>query len=1274
MQTTKTQMTPWRSTALVSAAILFAAGPSWAQQQRAAASTSADKQEEVLELSPFEVTSEGNDTYTAATTLAGNRLNTELRDIGNSITVITSQFLKDVQATNNETLLQYTAGTEVGNIRGNFAGLGDGAFLDEGTKFQRPNQNTRVRGLAEADNTRDYFLSDIPWDSYNVDRVDLQRGPNSILFGLGSPAGLLNVSTKQASFKDSNEVVYRLDNWGSNRFTGDFNKVIIPKELAVRIATVYEKEKFQQDPAYSNNKRIYGAVRWEPAFLKKNGARTILKASFENGNIESNRPRSIPPLDRITPWFYTGTYTGVYKRAGNVRDANGNVISVDLNSPRVYKNLNRETFNPFQVQDDNTGRVNHGQQRPIINGGPDAGFINPYYNPWVGNFAQQFAGTNAFYTGGDASIPYFNFVWESQTRGGINTSGGIDGGLGRAFHRPVGIARYDEFAVNAGLPYASYGLYKSKSLTDASVFDFYNLLLDGPNKREWNDWNAYNVSLAQTFMDEKFGVEANIMHEDFTRGQSSMLEGDKQAIYIDINNVYSDGTPAGKNGEPFQDGTPNPNVGRPFISDSGQGGNSEHKSKRDSVRATAFFTHDFNRGGVKNLLTRILGKHTFTGLYSNDKVETDDRSWTQYALSDNGYLTQIMKQNGLRFNDNELAINRVVYLGPALTSAVGAHIPNPSAAQTVPGRLVVRAFDSTWNATNVDPAAYWANEYYPVGHPSRDSTQSENPANYVGFRDITVNVLNADTDMKTRNLLTYAAQLSKSEVESKAFVWQGYLWDKSLVGTFGYRKDTAKAWGKTLNSGNIPPPGYLDLSKTNYALPELPDNTLQAISRSYSIVAHMNQLPFVAKFAERLPVDVTVFYNKSSNFQPAAQRVDVYGVALAPPSGKTIDRGILLETKDGKYSLKLNKFVTSLKNASSSALTNSWFIGAGQAWAANWANRFEYDYAGNMTIDNQVNNRPAGAPNPPGYSPTYRPGNPDFDPTNSWYNYGTDVGETLAQAQARENAAVAAWRAWQASVDPRFYKAWGINLNDYKNEVNSTVPQGFTITEDSVSKGYEIEFNANPTKNWRLTLNATKVEATRSNVGGENLRAFITAYEKALRTTAAGDLRIWWGGAGNETTAYQWFTNVGSDWAQKALAENTRVAELRKWRINAITNYSFSEGRLKGFNVGGGYRWQSKVAIGNRPVGDPYGSEISFDLNNPYYGPSESNIDLWVGYSRRLPRKIFSQTIDWNIQLNVSNVGKGNDLIPVTVQPDGTPATYRIAPHQYWYLTNTFKF
>ena len=170
--------------ALLGALLTFATG-ALAQEKSTTAPAPGAKDEPVFELSPFEVTSEGTG-YTGATTLAGNHLNTEVRDIGNAVTVITAQFLKDIGATDNQTLLQYTTNTEVGSVFGNFVGAGDGSLVDESAHFTSPNQNTRIRGLTAADNTRDYFLTNIPWDGYNVDGVDLQRGPNSILFGQGS--------------------------------------------------------------------------------------------------------------------------------------------------------------------------------------------------------------------------------------------------------------------------------------------------------------------------------------------------------------------------------------------------------------------------------------------------------------------------------------------------------------------------------------------------------------------------------------------------------------------------------------------------------------------------------------------------------------------------------------------------------------------------------------------------------------------------------------------------------------------------------------------------------------------------------------------------------------------------------------------------------------------------------------------------------------------------------------------------------------------------------
>ena len=68
-------------------------------------------------------------------------------------------------------------------------------------------------------------------------------------------------------------------------------------------------------------------------------------------------------------------------------------------------------------------------------------------------------------------------------------------------------------------------------------------------------------------------------------------------------------------------------------------------------------------------------------------------------------------------------------------------------------------------------------------------------------------------------------------------------------------------------------------------------------------------------------------------------------------------------------------------------------------------------------------------------------------------------------------------------------------------------------------------------------------------------------------------------------------------------------------------------------------------------------------------GPKESTVDLWVGYERKL-----SKRLTWRIQLNARNVLGNNDLIPITVQPDGSPGASRIPEPKVFSLTNTFKF
>ncbi|KAF0094360.1 MAG: TonB-dependent receptor plug [Puniceicoccaceae bacterium 5H] len=131
------------------------------------------------------------------------------------------------------------------------------------------------------------------------------------------------------------------------------------------------------------------------------------------------------------------------------------------------------------------------------------------------------------------------------------------------------------------------------------------------------------------------------------------------------------------------------------------------------------------------------------------------------------------------------------------------------------------------------------------------------------------------------------------------------------------------------------------------------------------------------------------------------------------------------------------------------------------------------------------------------------------------------------------------------------------------------------------------------------------------------------------------------------------------------------MPELRPWRLNLVTNYTFKEGPLQGINIGGAYRWQDEVVLGygivnNGTEDDP---DWQYDLSNKYYGDTEDDIDFWIGYERDL-----TDTLRWRIQLNVRNAFADNELIPVTVQPDGSPGGYRIKEGTSWFLTNTISF
>ena len=258
-----------------------------------------DADEEIFELSPFTVDASGDTGYYASSTLAGTRLNSSLQDIAASITVITPEFMDDIGATDIETAMVYVAGVETDLVTNTSAVTG--GYLEA-----NPNPgNNRVRGLSRADVTMDFFqVGNGNLDRYNIERITLVRGPNSVLFGLGSPAGILDYTTKKAYFdNNAGELRIMLDSFGSLRTTIDYNQILSEDRLAVRILGLRERGKFQFDRAFDNDDRIFLALTAKPF------QSTTIRLGIEDGSNKARRARFSPPQDNITGWIAAGRPT-----------------------------------------------------------------------------------------------------------------------------------------------------------------------------------------------------------------------------------------------------------------------------------------------------------------------------------------------------------------------------------------------------------------------------------------------------------------------------------------------------------------------------------------------------------------------------------------------------------------------------------------------------------------------------------------------------------------------------------------------------------------------------------------------------------------------------------------------------------------------------------------------------------------------------------------------------------------------------------------------------
>ncbi len=575
----------------------------------------------VFLLTPFVIDASEDAGYTAQSTLAGTRIRTEVREIASSITILTEQFLEDTGATDVFSLLTYTANTEVGGALGNYsAGGGEGSRFNTQNQRRQPQNGQRIRGLTRAELTRDFFRTPIPFDQYNTSRVTINRGPNSVLFGVGVPGGVIDHSLKQAILaRDFNRIDFRFNNRGSHRSSFDFNRVILNERLSVRVAGLYDDTQFQQEPAFERDQRLYTAFK-AILFENKNNkflGKMMLRGHFEFGDIEANLPDVIPPADSFRYWF----------------NGYGPLVDSLLNVPGIT--IDTLTSNSLIPSD-------------IPAGSDKAANFVPFAS--INTITREGFGTTA------TRIPFFiqiPLTYESGSQvdpGYADTSfAGLSGIMGRnRFRGASGRQRQDHyFTGNRIQPLPGF---TSLVIQNRDIFDYHNRLLQGDSNLTTNQFNVQQFTLDQSFLDGSAGIEFNYNRQSIDRlFRTPLNAGTNKEIYLDISETASNDLP-------------NPNFLRPAVR-SGILNTDRNRFEQETLRLTAFAQFDFNKASEK--LGKWLGRHSLTALFESLVSDIDNRTTTLIWDSDSIDVSSnaIFNGQGDNFRRN---VNTLTYIGPSV--------------------------------------------------------------------------------------------------------------------------------------------------------------------------------------------------------------------------------------------------------------------------------------------------------------------------------------------------------------------------------------------------------------------------------------------------------------------------------------------------------------------------------------------------------------------------------------------------------------------------------
>lgn len=252
---------------------------------------SANAQERSTTSAPdeIEVFGQRGEGYRIGETNTAMKTPTPLVNIPQSITIITDGLIRDQAMQNMGDVVRYVPGVQMAQGEGHR----DAPIL-------RGNTTT-------ADFFVDGVRDDVQYyrDLYNVERVEVLKGPSGMIFGRGGSGGLINRVQRQADGNDHRELGVTFGSWNNRRLTGDYGQAI-GDSAAFRVTALYEDSESYRDDVELTRKAINPTLSFRPSDA------TRLTFGYERFEDERVTDRGVPsqlpllgaPLDTDDSTFF----------------------------------------------------------------------------------------------------------------------------------------------------------------------------------------------------------------------------------------------------------------------------------------------------------------------------------------------------------------------------------------------------------------------------------------------------------------------------------------------------------------------------------------------------------------------------------------------------------------------------------------------------------------------------------------------------------------------------------------------------------------------------------------------------------------------------------------------------------------------------------------------------------------------------------------------------------------------------------------------------------